>query len=365
MQEFLTIAMEYVTHCHGTCQTCVLSRSERAERSPHTKLCNITKGIEAIASSYAGAQSVALGIGRANILDLEKADLDNIQSIIQTAERNLSFHKGYAEITTSLIGKINSQIQKAQYLMTRNSNSAFDMRFVVVGNTALLSTKYWQNLRHFMSEISSMRRGVHDQVEDSGDILQLALSCETLPNIDGVLDQFPGHRSVINIVWAPSYDKALNCSSVLRKMEEWLAEFYVKSRDRGIDASFIERVDNALKDVDISHKDAIEKAQESCDSITFIDADGNWHNGQFTILAELDPIRFDREGLQVGMKHRALADANSLFRNKECRRCEFRPACISSGAFKFVNMINKRLKGQVSGCPAGIRKTFEIGAGYV
>ena len=177
---YLIVATDYATTCSGTCPTCVLTAMERRRSYPATTPEKIISGLEAAAIEYGRVGTLALGIGRANVLDLPESSIDEIGRIVKGAAACFECDELVVEVTTSLVGNIDRQIARARAILEASAQWGCDVRFVVVTNTALHSEKYWRNVDLFYRAMSDLRGGMHS--EESGDIIQLALAADSLPD---------------------------------------------------------------------------------------------------------------------------------------------------------------------------------------
>ncbi|MTH97606.1 hypothetical protein [Roseibium sp. RKSG952] len=357
--DYLIVTNDYATSCAGTCPTCVLSKDERAIKTPFTRAENIIKGLNAAGDNYGEIGTLALGIGRANVLMLPKESVGDIRAIMAAGRNAFNFRDGITEITTSLIGKIDPQIERAKKLLDTADNEAFDARFVVVANTALSSEKYWVNLNTFLRAMEAHRGG--SNIDGNGDILQLALASETLPDVHELVDRVSEYKFAVNLTWAPFYDAGIEDEARLEELGNWIAEFYRLTSERGLDSSLVNRTDMAIAIDEEPFTHSLARAAESERAVVYIDQDGSWHNGYFTVLAEMDPIRFDP--LAAEESPNSFRRVIFLLKNPACHGCPFHTACISSGAERIGTMALRKHPRGTHTCPSGMRRTFEVASG--
>jgi len=76
------------------------------------------------------------------------------------------------KVSSSLIGKINTQIEKHYiYLLNRNKNIYFN----VVVNSEIISNNFWNNLKRFYNTNSKLRQSL-GMIDNYSDILVLVLN---------------------------------------------------------------------------------------------------------------------------------------------------------------------------------------------
>lgn len=353
---YLIVTMDYATTCAGTCPTCVLGKAERLEAGPASTVGAISAGMKAAAAHYDFAETLAVGIGRANVLVLPHSSITEIVQILQVAKQEFNYGSIIAEISTSLIGKIEPQIERAKELATALDEIGVDARYVVVGNTALVSEKYWANLDQFLGTMEEFRGGRN--IEDNGDILQLALSIESLPSPDKLATRMVGYGFPINLAWAPGHDRGARTEEGLLRLQEWLAEFYDLSIAHGLDSSLVNRVNAAVDVATPTLTEAAQHAARSSEAIVYISPDGKWHNGLFTALAEMDPVRFDPVPMNKTMAGVSARELRQFMTNPACAICPFIGPCVSAGGHKIAQIALRNFDQGTNICPNGLQKSF-------
>lgn len=353
---YLIVTMDYATTCAGTCPTCVLGKAERLETGPASSVEAISAGMKAAAAHYDFADTLAVGIGRANVLMLPHSSVAEIVHILQVAKREFKYGSIIAEISTSLIGKIEPQIGRAKELASALEAIGVDARFVVVGNTALVSEKYWANLDQFLGAMEEYRGG--RTTEDNGDILQLALSVESLPDPMKLVARMTDYRFPINLAWAPGHDYGARSEAGLERLQDWLAAFYDLSIIHGLDSSLVNRVNAAVDIAMPTLTEAAQHAARSSEAIVYIAPDGRWHNGLFTALAEMDPIRFDPVPMNRTMAGVSARELRQFMTNPACTACPFVGPCVSAGGHKIAQIALRNFAQGTQICPNGLQKAF-------
>jgi hypothetical protein len=353
---YLIVATDYATTCSGTCQTCVLSKEERRRPIAATTPELMLKGMQAASDAYGDVGTLAVGIGRANVLDLPESSVDEIGRVAKGAQGMFGQRDTLIEISTSLVGKLDHQTTRARHLLEASGGWNADVRFVVVANTALHSDKYWKNVESFLSSLEDARREVEG--DGNGDILQLALSLDSLPDPEELAARVAYQKAPLNLTWAPAFDRGLETDGALRRMGAWIERWY-KLTAVGMDSSLVNRVRQSLRMMDSGLKEAVEHARSSSAAVVYVTPDGGWHNGLFTVLAEMDPVRFDPEAHGGPMVSTAPQELRRLISNQACRECPFVNACISSGSHRIGLMTLRRFPKGTEDCPSGLRGAFE------
>lgn len=354
---YLIVATDYATSCSGTCPTCVLSKEERLRPMAATMPELMLKGMRAAAETYSDVGTLAVGVGRANVLDLPEGSIDEIGRVAGGVQGMFGQRDTLLEISTSLVGKLDRQTARALRLLEASGGWNADVRFVVVANTALHSDKYWKNVESFMSSVEQARGEVGE--DGNGDILQLALSLDSLPDPAELASRVSYQKAPMNLTWAPAFDRGLEREGALRRMGEWIVEWYRLTADGEMDSSLVNRVRQSLRMVDSGLKEAVEHARNSSAAVVYVRPDGRWHNGLFTVLAEMDPVRFDPEADGGQMAATTPPELRRLMSNPACRDCPFVDACISSGSHRIGLMALRRFPQGTEDCPSGLRGAFE------
>ena len=359
---YLTVTVDYALGCAGTCPSCVLTDMERTSDHPATTPELVAKAMTMIAPAFGPVETLALGIGRANVLALGEERHSEVVRIVEAAKDTFDFVHAAAEISTSLIGKVDVHVDKAVRLMDALEHTGFDVRFVVVGNTSLVSAKYWRNLETFLRSIEARRGGAG--VDGAGDILQLSLAIATLPPVEELVARVRGYKFPINLLWTPAFDEGARSEDGLRKLENWLAEFYLAAARDLLDSSLNIRVDQVSDSGLSGVADYVGYLQTSLRSIAYIAPNGSWHEGLFTVLAEMDPVRFDPGLARTGEHGKVIADPAreimALMRNPACKACSHVGDCVAGGTYRMALTTLRRHPGGTTACPAAIRRTFEI-----
>lgn len=353
---YLIVATDYATTCSGTCPTCVLTKIERLRSSPATTAEKIIKGLQAAGAHYGRVGTLAVGIGRANVLDLPEDSVGEIGRIVAGASASFDHDELIVEVSTSLVGKIDRQIARAKAIMEASGQWECDVRFVIVTNTALHSEKYWKNVDTFYAALADMRGGAGS--EDSGDIIQLALSLDSLPDPRELAERIAGYRSPVNLTWAPAFDRGVSGDESLARLEAWIAEWYRLTSGDDMDSSLVNRIRQNLPMMDSGMPEAVAHAAESSRAVVYVGTDGSWHNGLFTVLAEIDPARFDPSAPADRVAGTGPRDLRRFLTNPACASCEYSSACIASGSHRIGMITLRQFPEGTESCPSGLRAAF-------
>lgn len=345
MIDQLIINTEYFLQCAGSCSGCFLSETERnSQNNFHDKIKN---GLLEVLSSNKGKEFLVIGFGRGNNLNLNKESLTQMGELISYIEKNHSSEKLVFEISTSLIGKINSQIENALFLLQYSKNIYFN----VVVNSEITSGQFWRNLKTFHTALTNEREkwGWSD---NTGDILVLNINPAILPDI-AMLEQFAqGIESPINISLFP-FDEALKdiTREQLNSLQNWTqqaAELF-KFKDLNI-KNHLEMCDFEFANIN-DVKDHIELTKSS---YFFIDKNGDITKGIPSIMGEVD---FPR----LLTKYKLQPDINEAFktmqRHNTCMECEYQKECLATGAYLNMLANHKRIKDKTF-CPSGYKEFF-------
>ncbi len=359
----LVVAMDYTGTCRGTCPTCVLSLAERRSEAPLMTVASIEAGLARVAGAYPHVGSLFLTLGRGNTLVLPETSIDALIAVAQAAEAAVDYRHAAMEMSTSLVGRLEPQIDRAKAIMDRFQASGTDVdpRFLVVANTALSSAPYWRNIDRFLTEIEAYRGG--RSVDGNGDIILLNVGIDSLPDV-GWLEQFLcDYRFPVNLGWVPTFDQAAGDPNKLQVLARWLADFDAMAERLGLDANITNRAGPAMTNGAAGLDSLVHQIDRSIASIVYITADGHWHRGFNTLLADMDPVRFDPDAPRVAgqaqMVDNPRRDIARLMRNPACRACPHMGPCIAGGAYKLGLLTLRRHPGGTDVCPSAMNLVFE------
>ncbi len=356
----LIVALDYATACAGQCPTCVLDQGERGSRLPAISPAVAKNAFDVASDVYGRVGYLALGVGRANVLDLPNA-VSDVMAMAGSAKAAFSPEQLTVEVSTSLVGKIDRQLVAGQKLAAAAERADIDLRFVVVANVALHQDRYWANLDTFLRAMEAGRGG--SDRDGAGDVLQLSLSSRHLPPVDDLIDRIGRYRFAINLLWTPFFDAGARHEADLAHLEDWVSQFHDAAAACGLDANIVTRTRNALASHGQSIAQVVEHAREGERAVIYVGSNGAIHDGLFTILAEFDPVRYDPlSHSHNGRSSAAADDARGfarLMRNPACASCPHLGSCITGGMHRIALTTLRHHPHGTTVCPAGIRRTFD------
>jgi hypothetical protein len=318
--------------------------------------------IETIAPMYPSIGHLALGVGRGNNLLLPHETIADYLEIAAAAERSMTFDDGVMEISTSLVGKVQPQIQRATEIINafRAAGRRMDPRFVVVANTALASPQYWENLDLFLTSMESARGGRRD---GTGDIMQLNLATDSLPSVKSLCEVLGVYRFPINLAWTPAFDAGSKSEEGLAAITSWIGEFHAEARRMGLDTNVVNRIDAAISSGIGTIPEAVANVVGSASNTIYVAPNGEWHEGFASVLAEMDPVRYDPHSARETGRAKVIGDMRSevsrISRNGACMNCNHLPLCIATGAHKIGLIALRRHPNGTAACPSGMRAAFD------
>jgi hypothetical protein len=368
-RENLAINFDYCGSCSGTCQTCLLTAEERAQDRALLSVSRIGAVLSEIASDVTRRpRRLILGIGRGNNLVLPESALRDYKRIATAATDLFDYEEGLVEVSTSLVGKLEPQMDRAKAILDLlgGLDRPYDAKFVVVGNTALSSEKYWRNLDTFFRAMRDYRGG---NVDGNGDIILLNLGIASLPDLDWLSGFLTDFHSPVNITWVPSVDPASASEEGLRKLEGWIADLHDLGVWRGLDLNIVQRLHGALKSKSFDTSALDKHVAMSANTALFVSPDGAWHYGLASVLVDMDPVRFEagfKDAAGVGHlvddPHR---DRVRLLRNPTCRTCQFFHVCVAAGTYRIALSVLRRHPQGLSCCPCAMKETFRRAMDHV
>lgn len=359
----LIINTEYFLQCAGSCSGCFLSLEERqASNNFHENIENsllnlLNEKIKEFEISQKSLDFLVVGIGRGNNLLLSKEQLKKMGQLIEKIETMFKAHQSKVssnkaqlvfEISTSLIGKLEKQLENAHYLLNFSKNIYFN----IVINSEITSNQFWVNLKTFHSALTKTRQswGWNDK---TGDILVLNINPSILPDISK-LDEFAKNiSSPINISLFPYDMEKKNISIEEQKnVLQWSHEFLSRFKNRDLN---IKNYIGGFKFELSSVQDVQEHIEKTLGTYFFIDKHGKITNGQPSIMGEVDyPRLLDKYQITP-----QVTKAFSIMqKNKACQNCDYQKYCLASGAY--LNMIaNHEKMEDKSVCANGYQEFFK------
>lgn len=346
----LIINTEVFLQCNGHCSGCFLTSEERAEENTHlekitTPLINL---LNLKANQY---EHYIIGFGRGNLLNMSLYSIDKLLELMKECELILGDKpKITFELSTSLIGKINNQLEKAKYILERNNNAYFN----VVINSEVTSEKFWENWRLFRVENMKIRTPLLKSEDDeTGDILVLNINPKKLPDIDFIFSKVKDVPSPVNISMFPFSHGEIFKDDLL-KMNNWTRQMFHKFKNLDLNIyEYLKRLNSIeIRNVD----DVINYHQNTLSSYFFIDKNGDLASGSLSIMGEVDYVRLlDKfkilPNLDIAWK--------KMQTDKVCSSCEYQNQCLLSGAYLNMLANSQHMKENKMECWSGYQYIFE------
>lgn len=363
VKDKVIVNLDYCGSCRGTCPTCVLTVEERLNNFPLMNKNTVIKGFEKVIDSIGNEyDNFIVGFGRGNHLVLDEYTVNEIVDICHYIEDVVFAREYLYEISTSLVGKIDKQIERAKLILDTAKQSGLkgDFRFVIVANVGVSSPNYWRNVQKFMDSMIEFRGG---NIDGSGDIIQINLAIDSLPDLDWLGKYIFSYRNPINIAWVPYFDEHKSNPELMRNFENWMVEFVRTSHEKDLDTNIVNWGENSIQYLNQPIVDLEIQIETSSNSLLYISTDGEFHNGYPTIMADMDPVRFDPESSSLDNDRQSnlsnKGDFMRLMKFKSCRECKYFNACVHSGGYR-IALINSRYnERKIDFCLNGLRKSFE------
>lgn len=351
--EKLIINTEFFLQCNGSCSGCFLTEGERQSENTHYEA--IKNGLIEVSNRYKGIHIpfLVIGFGRGNTLNLHNDGIESLISLMKWCRENFSFEEIIFEVSTSLIGKLDTQINTAKYIVEKEEKAYFNM----VLNSELTSKSFWNNVAIFHEKLSSFRTEKYNIIDGNADILVLNINPQKLPSLDDLKEFTKNYQSPINISIFPFNKGIIISSEDIKKIKIWSADLWQEFKEKDLN---IKNFLNGLNSINIENN--IETYKEYTDitfkSYIFIDKNGYITEGSLSIMGEVDKIRLmDKFDIQLSIED----GYKQMIKNKYCRECEFQKQCLLSGAYLNLMANNKNIilnKG--TGCLSGYQELFKL-----
>lgn len=345
----LIINTEYFLQCQGHCSGCFLSEAERASENTYEPI--VREHLWKLAQKYPDPiEHLVIGFGRGNLLNLPAVELDKLLTLMKDIQSWFSYEKLTFEVATSLIGKIEQQIEKAHYLLNQNCHIYFNM----VINSEITSLSFWNNLDKFYHANKTFRQEHFGWTDNTADILVLNVNPENLPDL-GFLETFTkDYPSAINISIFPFNDPSNITNDSLKEINEWSQALWQKFSHKDLN---IKNYLHSLSAINLEHtlSDYLTFYEQTEKSYYFIDKRGDISNGALSIMGEVDKIRLlNKYHLNLDL----VAGYKNMQKNKACLRCEHQKECLLSGAY--LNMLANQKGNHGALCLSGYQQLFEL-----
>lgn len=345
MQKFI-INTEYFFQCAGSCSGCFLTDEEKNSTNIYKK--NVLQAFEKIQTTLEKKEELVIGIGRGNLLNLSYNQLDDLLDVIKWAEDNFKYEKITFELSTSLIGKIDLQIEKAIYLLEKSSNN--NIYFNTVLNSEITSKKFWENVKQFFNATECYRKNKL-MMDDTGDILVLNINPTKLPDLEFFKDFLHEHYSPVNIALFP-FEKNTITDEKMKELIEWTKNLYAVLKNKDFNMkNFI----NSIAQYEYDIESLLTHYNGTKNSYIFVYKTGEITQGSISIMGEVDYIRLLN-------KYELNADIQQAFikmqKRKSCQVCPVQKECLYSGAY--INFLANEKSLDKSICPSSYKKLFEL-----
>lgn len=345
MKKFI-INTEYFFQCAGNCSGCFLTDEEKISTEIYKD--NILKAFNNIKKTLEKKEELVIGIGRGNLLNLSYEQIDNMLDLIKWCENNFQYEKITFELSTSLIGKIETQIEKALYILKKSSKN--NIYFNTVLNSEITSQSFWNNVKFFFQTTESYRVG-QGLLDDTGDILVLNINPNKLPNLLFFEEFLKNHYSPVNIALFP-FEKGNISNDKMLNLIEWTEKLYKILKDKDFNMkNFVQSIASYEYDIEniLSHYDGTKN------SYIFVYKTGEITNGSMSIMGEVDYIRLlNKYGLNADIKNAFI----KMQKRKSCQSCSVQKECLYSGAYINFLANEKYLDSKI--CPSSYQKLFEL-----
>ncbi len=324
--------------CAGHCAGCFLSQQERNDSQfvPYVFQNDFFTYLSQLIQQKITPETelLIIGFGRGNILSAEEKDIILLAQLIKKLDVAFDVPKKF-EISTSLIDKLPSQLQKAEILLKTSPNLYFN----VVVNSEILSPSFWKIWRDFYQHNQKYR--VQKSIIENGDILVLNINPDNLPDIEDLYQKLKIENKIIqspiNVAFFP-YQRHI-VEEDLKQLHQWIIYFDQTFKDTDVNyKNFLLQMKNFEIGQDVNTiKNYFQKNQQS---YVFIDKYKNIKQGSLSIMGEIDYHRLkDKFDINVSI-HEFLKLAN---RNKVCIECDYQKECLLSGAY-LVALQNDKMK---------------------
>jgi len=343
----LIINTELFLQCHGHCSGCFLTEIERVEENTH--LDKIRQPILDLLKNADNYSHIILGFGRGNLLNLPQNNLIQLLELMKECEKLVSKDKITYELSSSLIGKIDIQIEKAAFLLNQNRNIYLN----VVINSEITSNTFWINWEKFYNANSNLRKS-WGMTDNFSDILVLNINPKILPDLDFIEKYVANHGSPFNISLFPFSGENITNDELIA-LNEWSIKLWKKFKEKDLN---IKNYLETLRQVDIgsSLNDLIQYHENNKNAYYFIDKNGEITPGSLSIMGEVDYVRLLNKFNTDPDPIKALS---LMQKTKPCNMCDYQKECLLSGAY--LNMVNnsQKIKG-AKYCLSGYAPIFEL-----
>lgn len=345
MKKFI-INTEYFFQCAGSCSGCFLTDEEKTSTTIYKD--NILKAFYDISKTLLKQEELVIGIGRGNLLNLSYSQIDDLLDLVKWCENNFKYEKIIFELSTSLIGKIETQIDKAIYILKKSPNN--NIYFNTVLNSEITSQKFWDNVKQFFQTTEKYRVG-QGLLDDTGDILVLNINPNKLPHLPFFKDFLENHYSPVNIALFP-FEKGSISNEKMLDLIKWTESLYHILKDKDFNMkNFV----NSIASYEYDIESIFTHYHGTKNSYIFVYKTGEITHGSMSIMGEVDYIRLLN-------KYELNPDIKTAFikmqKRKSCQVCPVQKECLYSGAY--INFLANEKSLDTAICPSSYKKLFEL-----
>ncbi|RMG24707.1 MAG: hypothetical protein D6732_23320 [Methanobacteriota archaeon] len=287
------VAVDYYGGCNGVCEGCAMTIDERRRMVPYLDGKTLHDRVVSAVERLSPCERIAIEIGRGNILNMDDVYWDDfthaVFDIFKTCDRIKGLKKLNIEITASLIGDRDEAFSRGECLIERiyniNNDTEYmaDVRFSIVGNSAIGNRKYWEHILDFLERMELRREEIFGTKTNCGDLLIMNLDPSNPPRMD-IIDLIYERewKSTVNFaLWASRHAGNTIISTASEDDFRQTEAFVLKAFEAGIDIGGWESIG----------KNNIDDNAEILPSI-MIDKNGNYKTSYFTPVGFFDPGRF-------------------------------------------------------------------------
>jgi len=384
-------AVEYCGNCHGTCHGCALSDSQLSSKEPFNNIDDIDVNIAPYLRylDENRVKNIAIEFGRGNHLTLDSKYIDDIINFAENLFYSYSFEHINIEVSTSLIGNFNNQVDVAKRLIDEEQrfDGKINFKFVVVANTSIDNGNYWNKIRSFL-KITESHREFHiieeakkmgvdvssmdtPEIDGCGDIIILNISPIKVPDIHLIYRHITRLKSPVNLSWW--FNDGIKSSITeedISKVEKFLYQFVSYPTFSEIDCSFSESIVRFLEERRSFQKDSLPTMiQSSMEKYSiFIDHDGKVLPAFFTPFGLVEAGRVScvaKDSFYEDLDHARDVHIQNLIKaaasSTACTKCIVRDVCVYTGIINIgmMNIANLKETGKkFKGCPAGVKSSI-------
>lgn len=236
----LIINLDFCGFCNGSCVGCLLTEEERKTEEAFLDFKKSKESLNKLKDKYSDnyVEKLVIAFGRGNTITLNEKDWQEIKKVTEYLREVIEHRECVIECSTGLVGKIESHIVLAKKWV--DFMQPHNLRFVIVANASLFSTKYWENLDIFFKELGTYRLNVlNEKIDNVDDILNINLHSNDLPDVNFLFNKIKEYNFPINLTLLPLYrtvlsnnktlefEYNLDTNTIYENLEDWLEKFFM------------------------------------------------------------------------------------------------------------------------------------------